>query len=903
MLRNTLQFFDSNGDNLNLRFDNNKDCWVGSLFFPRTSIDIISLKQVLMFSIANYVGEEKLVKPLSRFDLSYEYEFLDLDDSDNDDFSFYSKSNNYIDLSKTLTKDLSKSNFNFDYENNKANLVELEEEPVVISVIFKPTEKKNSSTIMRISYYDEEFKQTKTIVDLFLFGEGEGEDERFPVVMNNLGLDLDITDDTQTFKNSNPKEPLPDWNIINNKRKELLFSYDQIIPFTGSYKAITNAIKYYGYNNITIKEWWKNVDVESELLGKYKAIPIDEQPPQLMLWKKTGLFTLVYQMNKVDYANRGSDGLPSVTEEFDFSSEEILKKLTLLRSKLERHHTPIFSKIVDVVGELTFFTKLTINVWFNDTRIDYIKDKNINFDVDIDYNHVEDLREFGNTPQPKWADMSYNSPISGDYYLGQLNNLNISDINRIHDTNDTVIGSRFELSLRLSSKFIELEQYRIKRFSRFKIKDLKFLLFNSVRWSVYNSKKERVYFVEGDVREFNTVVVTLAVEDVYTVKVEVIDRYNHILNRIKENVIDLRVKEVEFLGFYEYSPDRYKISDFKGRKIKSMNFDFKNSMQQKDRTPIGEINSRLKSLSKLQYWKSEMLPEVRLSDLKVPFKSLRNKKIKFYNTEIPKSPHFMIGSISEGGTIQIGDKIVTFTGLNGVNDYERMAELWNLEFKGHSWLANPIQDTLGNFVDLIVVNRFRRKINLEEISWSQEVILKSLPMRNRSYSSKEQFIVKFIDVKFGDYYTSNIQGEVDLYEASQTLGLTNFSIVFNEPTGVNILFSNNLKWSLTSDKSGYIKDYYNLDFRINNIKWFEFNSEVSRFTRVYFCMDKTKIKGISNKKWTLTKQGTNFIKEVTNKDNFHYFFVDKGIYDLSLEITDNQGNFKKTIKSEIIKVV
>lgn len=903
MLRNTLIFFDNKGDNLNLRFDIVKDCWVGTLFFPRTSIDLIALKQLFIFSEGKYLSEDKLVKPLSRFDLNLNLEFLDLEDSDNEDFYFYTKESEskYINLSKTQSTPLSSSNFTFNYEENSANIIKLEEDPYIFSVIYKPKFKKNSSTILRISYYDEELKTDVKLLELFLYGESEEEDDRFPIVMNNLGLDLDITNDPQVFKNVNPKEPLNDWDVINNKRKELLFSYDQIIPFTGTYKAIINAIKYYGYDNIKIKEWWQNLNPDSEFYGKYKSILIEDQPPESNFWKKTGLFTLVYQMNRVDYGNLDSRGLPQITEEFDFSSEEILNKLTLLRDKLQRHHTPIFSKIVDVVGEISFFNRLNLNIWLTDTRISYIKDKSVDFEIDIDYNYIGDLRTFNETPE--WLDMSYNGDISGDYFLGQLKNFNINDISFIHDTPETIVGSSFNFSLNLAPKFKDLSNYKLSKLNNFKIEDLKYLFYHTIRWSVFNSKNDRVFYQEGDIRDLSTIRVDLDIEDIYSVKVEVIDRYNHILNRVKRNSIDLRMKEAEFTAFYEHSPDKTRIKDFKGRRFNSMNFPFKSALLDEDRVKFGDLRVRLKNIRKLQYWKTGAFKPLEISKINVPIKEISNKKIKFFNHRIPLNPHFNILTVNNGDSFTIDGKELIFSGLNPNNDYETIAILWNDFFKDSGWVANPIKNNSNQWVELLITYRFKQPINLDNFSWSNGIKLKPLPMTNKYYKSDNPFTVKFIDVKDGDYYLDNVNGYVDLYEESLNQGSDTFDVDFNSDTNINVYFSANTKWSLISDKSGFIKNYDLLDFRINNLKWFEFNSNINRYTRVYFTIDKTKIKGIKNIKWVLEKSNSVLVKEISNVDNFHHLFIDKGIYNLKLEVEDNKGNKKEILKRELIKVV
>lgn len=896
MLRNTLLFFDSKGDNLNFNFDNKKDCWVGSIFFPKTSIDIINLYQFFCFSSAQYLGEEKLVKPLSDVDIDIKFELLDLSDADNEVFYFYDRVDDNIELKKEKVISLSSSNFTINEEGEPV-LLDLDEEIFYMPFVFKPKSKGNFSTIARVYYYDQQAQKDVKILELFLFGEGENEDERFPIAMNNLGIDPDITNDYQVFKQTNPKEPLADWNIINNKRKELLFSYDQIIPFTGTYKGIKNAISYYGYDNIQLKEWWKNVNPNSDLFGTYKTILIEEQPPESSLWKKTGLFTLVYQMNKVDYSDI-EGGLPVVTNEFDFSSEEILQKLSLLRDKIEKHHSPIFSKIVDVVGEYTLFSRLNLNVWLNDTRINFIKQKRIDFDIDVQYSYIEDLRELN--PPALWENMGQDISIEGDYYIGQLKGLNINSNKNLYDAPTAKIGSKFKLSLKISPTFGDLSGYRLSKLSKLSIENLKFVFYYGIRWSIFNSKKERVFFVEGNIKDLYEVEAILEVSDDYTVKVELIDRYNQIANRIKEKAINLKNKEVNFTGFYQYSPRRNSLLDFKKRKIKTLNFTFSNSRLDENRIKLKDLRIRIKNLKKMAYWKSSLLERLKISEIRIPIKETVNKRIKHFNPKISKNSHFKIKSIDilSPQSLTIKGRTLAFSSLTSSTDYLSMANEINSFFP--EWIANPIQNSNGDYIDLIVVHKFSKKVNIDDISWTSGIELEPLPMENNYFRSNEDFTVKFINVKSGDYYITPEQGKVLLDD----LGLgTDFNLLFSGNKNYNVYFGNNTNWSLISSKEGFIKNYNNIDFNINNIKWFEHSSEIFRFTRVYFNLDKSDARGIVNKKWTLTKQNSNFKKEVENKNTFHHLFIDKGVYDLKLELLDNKGNYTQKIKNKIIKVI
>ena len=93
------------------------------------------------------------------------------------------------------------------------------------------------------------------IAEIKFYGEVEAEDERLKVLLGNLGARLEDTD-FLLFKDHDISEMAPDHILLNRKRKELLLELHDIKPFVGTYKAILNAIDFFGYNNITLKEYW-----------------------------------------------------------------------------------------------------------------------------------------------------------------------------------------------------------------------------------------------------------------------------------------------------------------------------------------------------------------------------------------------------------------------------------------------------------------------------------------------------------------------------------------------------------------------------------------------------------------------------------------------------------------------
>ena len=215
---------------------------------------------------------------------------------------------------------------------------------------------------------------TEVIARIQVYGEVEGEDERLRVLLANLGATLDDSD-FLLFKSHDISEQSPDQVLMNAKRKELLLELHNIKPFVGTYKAILNAIDYFGYDKVTLKEYWINVDKSENNFGKLHAIPVPNSsvrgemtrkrlkfkvPSSTM--KKTSRFSLVYRLNEPDGTFDQWD-IPNVDEVFDYTPDEVIIKLYGLKNRLQKDYLPLEAKIIDITGEGDYFTQRNLNVW------------------------------------------------------------------------------------------------------------------------------------------------------------------------------------------------------------------------------------------------------------------------------------------------------------------------------------------------------------------------------------------------------------------------------------------------------------------------------------------------------------------------------------------------------------
>ena len=281
------------------------------------------------------------------------------------------------------------------------------------------------------------------IAEIQFYGQIIGEDSRLDVLTQNLGRAF-FGSDSVILRNHDPNEILPNYVEINEKRKELMVAGEEIFPYIGSYKGLIGALKFFGYQDLRIKEYWLNLNynkvklqplqenqsfldnyenpafpnsqnliadvLDNENAGKYTLIQtygpnsdgeyvLDVAGEDTLVpsrtYKKTALFGLYYDIVR---ANEELDpyGYPITQETFLFTQEEVLLKLFALKERLKQNYLPINARIVDITGEGVYFNVYNTKEWtdFLD-RSDIESGNNFDFITNPDFGFIEDLRAFG----------------------------------------------------------------------------------------------------------------------------------------------------------------------------------------------------------------------------------------------------------------------------------------------------------------------------------------------------------------------------------------------------------------------------------------------------------------------------------------------------------------------------
>ena len=198
----------------------------------------------------------------------------------------------------------------------------------------------------------------KPIATFNISGQTEIEDVRYKIELSNVGQNIN-TEDVYIFKSYDIYEQGVDWGFLNRKRKEMMMVRHDIFPYIGAYKSIINAINYFGYNDLELYEYYRNINVKSPLfyqLFKVEIPDIFDNTVQGFTvndflkhtmpnpnYETTNLFNLTYNITD----REGNNVLM-------YSLQEVIIKLEGLKYWLEKNIIPITHKILDITGRADF---------------------------------------------------------------------------------------------------------------------------------------------------------------------------------------------------------------------------------------------------------------------------------------------------------------------------------------------------------------------------------------------------------------------------------------------------------------------------------------------------------------------------------------------------------------------
>ena len=427
------------------------------------------------------------------------------------------------------------------------------------------------------------------IADIEVYGEVVAEDERTKILLQNFGATLDESD-FMLFKDHDISEMSPDYKLLNKKRKELLLELHNIKPFVGTYKAILNAIDFFGYDKITLKEYWLNVNNSVKNFGKLFAVPVPNSsvrgentrkklafklPSSTM--KKTSKFSLVYRLNEPNGTFDHWD-IPNVDEVFDYTPEEVLIKLYGLKAKLQKDYLPLQAKIIDITAEGDYFSQRNINVWNIQNGIDFFSEgHDIKFNVFPNDRQlfIEDMSmvlkpSLNQNDDSNNYNLFLNTKSGQEHTLTPNNRTELNSIFRefyetyhnqeLYSYNPNIpIGC--PVLLDGTESFDDIwDEAKFTWEDAHNPNDTLLITWNDwwkawvyeIEWIITSKNKGYDQTYRGAIDDYLILPLILPHDDIYTVEMRTYDLFGHRSHYRMKDLIDVKLKNLELYGIYKW---------------------------------------------------------------------------------------------------------------------------------------------------------------------------------------------------------------------------------------------------------------------------------------------------------------------------------------------------------------
>ena len=591
-----LRFFNGLDNDLNLVKDD-QGIWTGNIYMPEVSVQLYETINLFILEECRYQGDLTPNTPVAESTNPSKFVFKWREDvlGQSDDIIMYDASlkdgmyviNDHDSIELDLIDNTAVDQVGADgiKELNAKQNVALQVNIALSSKIEGPHR--------RTLDIFESVNGTQTLVaTLIIYGEVVAEDERLKTLLQNLGATLD-EGDFLLFKDHDISEMSPDFILLNQKRKELLLELHNIKPFIGTYKAILNAIDFFGYDRITLKEYWINVDKSSNSFGKMYAIPVPnaskrgEMIRKKMRFKvpssttkKTSRFSLVYRLNEPNGTFDQWD-IPNVDEIFDYTPDEVIIKLYGLKSKLQREYLPLNAKIIDITAEGDYFAQKNLNVWNIQNGIGFFSEgHDIKFEVypkerpifiedtSMVLKSVLDQNDASNN-----YDLFLNMQPGTEDELTEQQRIELKEIYKtfydtyhdreLHSYNqDIPIGAPITLDGTLTFDDIWDEADFVWDDAVDANSNLLVTWDNwwkrwvyEVEWVVINKEAGYEQTFRGPIDDFLVLPLNLPYAGNYSVELRTYDLFGHRSHYRKDNFLDIRLKELELYGIYKWKEE------------------------------------------------------------------------------------------------------------------------------------------------------------------------------------------------------------------------------------------------------------------------------------------------------------------------------------------------------------
>lgn len=877
--RKNYLFFNKRGNPLNFKYDEDNNKWTGILHFEEVSIGLFESDTIYLL--------EKL-KDDGTGDIIYGHPRVDPRLSISDE----------ITASLTAEKDKAFKLFTVENPYLENPIIKITQDPLALNFIKDGTDvydaiddiivtSNNVSEAMRIDVAindmnDGEFIDNLILTDengeifnIELYGEIIGEDERFPILLSNMGEILNH-DEEFIFRSSDINEDSPDYKLLNQKRKELLTELHNIKPYLSSYRGIINVIRFFGYFDLTLKEYWLDPHTEQynfEDVKLYENEKLSDPNNNMHKFKKTSLFGLFYEINSVVEGEYDDMGLPVTKDNFMFSNEEVLIKLFGLKNYLKYNNIGGAAEIIDIIGEVTYFNKYSFNFWIDEST-EFVIDQHIQpiFEADVTDGHIRDVRDitedFSNCPLDRNMDktdkfyhpcfVGYFKPFYMDSpeYLDQPN-IDIGMPVKLTNKTFDLTWSEFGMSWNDTLRSEVLPTW----------KTVSFMNHYEIEWIIEkvvteDNKRPWIWSKRGTILDTKEVDIILPYDGEYNVTI-IIHGYNNINSKYtKKSYLKADLKNADLSIFFKYIDKD--LQGWKNNYLKwgDVNSEWNNPIYDNDEFKMSEEDTQIRTFHVANY---EFIDDLGIQDATIEsptWSELFNVTWKDYayvtwGNLIPdkeRLAQFIINKIQKNGKLQVGKDEYIFPDDLNVYEYERLAQL----------LEEQIGEDISSFQYIPRIRNNKKYIDAV---------------------SKDHGVTgdKFVGANGGVNLVSELTFSTWAEAKKTTWG--------EVPT----IWDNSTKIAKAISHQN--------PFTWDNTKSYKTRFDVPTMIPIYMNINNSKMAGKTIVKWTIIDNSRGYIIiDSIESLYFVYTFRQEGIYTLKVEIIDTNGNINSVTKEKMVRV-
>lgn len=883
---NNLLFFDKNGSPLNFIQDAD-GIWRGNLHFAEVGIKLVENETI-------YVVQEFQDAESQVFNLIYGMPHIDPSMADNSigslsmefgvspitAYKFFTIDHPYnknpqISFSDRLSVRL---------PNNSADAID-----VTTGRVITPN---NTTTAARfdisISSPDQGvYEKTIILKDvndvvvavINLYGEIVGEDERLNTLLANFGESI-YEREEYIFRESDINEDLPNYQVLNQKRKELLIEFHNIIPYLASYKGILNILKFFGYYDVTLKEYY--FDVSN---GKYRMNPVviddytrlDQKIQSFDYpWTKTIYFGLFYNINEEIKDQYDDFGLPITQDSFIFSNEEILIKLFGLKQYIKDRSIGGVAQILDIVGEYSLYDRYSTKTWNDKATIDVVDtDVTPSFELTENIGYISDLRPILND----FANCSLNRVFIPSNYPGVIPSQHkncfvgwfwpmLQDEPEPIDQPNIPVGYLVQAkntSFNLPWKSADTS-WRDTGNCNLVITwgNVTHVNFYDVEWVIKRSNtnsdgRKYTFSVRGKTQDMANFSTILPYDGYYDIAI-ILHGWNGSKSvHTEKNALEVRMYEPDFINYFRYFNkylQKWKTNYLTWREV---NTNWGHPIFDNNRFVMSQMGITTRTINIVNYINTDKIGDKQIG-VKSPtwdqfpnntwadYQWLNWRQLKHDREQLSR---FLITKLKAKGKLQVGKDTITFPDDLNVQEYERAAGILSAsvgeDISAFEYTAR------GTFIDCVA----------------------------KSYGEQEDRLVGCCDgveIKPGNSVKATKVSWRDYKDRWK-----------NVPTEWNK--SNSVKTQARSNP-----------FTMSDICVYHTRFDVPIMVPVFMTVDNCKIPGKTNVRWVITSEyGEVMLDEVSM--TMVYRFIKSGVYTVSVTIIDSNGNQKTIVKTNHIRVL